>query len=113
MKAAWHRRTLASPAHRWFRSLVAEVARGLSSDTPRCCALPTLGQVMAVQLTLKLTRMWNHRTRLQTSVALTRLCSVGLKHQLSVDGDFNVVSYDDTGALARVLPNQAKVLPID
>jgi len=29
MKAAWHRRTLASPGHRWFRSLVAEVASGL------------------------------------------------------------------------------------
>jgi DNA-binding transcriptional LysR family regulator len=30
MEAAWHRRTLASPAYRWFRSLVSEVARGLS-----------------------------------------------------------------------------------
>jgi DNA-binding transcriptional LysR family regulator len=29
MRAAWHRRTLASPAHRWFRSLVAEVAAKL------------------------------------------------------------------------------------
>jgi DNA-binding transcriptional LysR family regulator len=27
MQAAWHRRTLASPAHRWFRSLVVEVGR--------------------------------------------------------------------------------------
>jgi len=32
MKAAWHRRTLASPAHRWFRSLLAEVARGLTAS---------------------------------------------------------------------------------
>jgi DNA-binding transcriptional LysR family regulator len=28
MRAAWYRRTLASPAHRWFRSLVNEVASG-------------------------------------------------------------------------------------
>jgi DNA-binding transcriptional LysR family regulator len=33
MKAAWHRRSLASPAHRWFRSLVVEVARGLGVET--------------------------------------------------------------------------------
>jgi DNA-binding transcriptional LysR family regulator len=31
MNAAWHRRTLASPAHRWFRSLLAEVASRLRS----------------------------------------------------------------------------------
>lgn len=29
MRAAWHRRTLASPSHRWFRSLVTEVAHEL------------------------------------------------------------------------------------
>jgi DNA-binding transcriptional LysR family regulator len=30
MRAAWHQRTLASPAHRWFRSLMTEVAGVLS-----------------------------------------------------------------------------------
>lgn len=34
MKAAWHRRTLASPAHRWFRSIVVEVASGLGTAIP-------------------------------------------------------------------------------
>jgi len=37
----------------------------------------------------------------------------GLKHQLSIDGDLNIVSDDDTGALAREFPAKAKVLPID
>jgi hypothetical protein len=37
----------------------------------------------------------------------------GLKHQLSIDGDLNVVSHDDTGTLAREFPTQAKVLSID
>lgn len=37
----------------------------------------------------------------------------GLKHQLSIDGDLNVVSHDDTGTLAREFPTKAKVLPID
>jgi DNA-binding transcriptional LysR family regulator len=32
MKAAWHRRTLASPAHRWFRSLLVEVASRFGAD---------------------------------------------------------------------------------
>lgn len=31
MNAAWHRRTLASAAHRWFRALVLEVASGLGA----------------------------------------------------------------------------------
>ena len=51
--------------------------------------------------------------RLRASVVLTCLGSVRLKHQLCVDGDLDVVSYDDAGALARELPSQAKVLPID
>lgn len=39
MNAAWHRRTLASPAHRWFRSLLAEVASRLRS-TPSTAEKP-------------------------------------------------------------------------
>jgi hypothetical protein len=44
------------------------------------------------------------------SGALTRS---GLKHQLGINGDLDVVSHDDTGALARELPEKAKVLPVD
>jgi DNA-binding transcriptional LysR family regulator len=35
MHAAWHLRTLASPAHRWFRSLVVEVASALGGTRVR------------------------------------------------------------------------------
>lgn len=38
MKAAWHRRTLASPAHRWFRTVLAEAAEKLARPRTKASA---------------------------------------------------------------------------
>lgn len=38
---------------------------------------------------------------------------LGLKHQLCIDGDLNIVPNDDPGTFAWELPTEPEILPID